>query len=451
MTTQIYATQVTAYYLAALASYEAGGAALNIAGGTLLVGDGNGSVPSISALIAANGVTHQVWSGQTINSVSVDPSNPNQLDIACEIPAAIGGAEIGPFNVTEFAILDVTGACCVVGTTNLQKTTSGEGQTSDLAWIAAIVCSVAGSVTVTPPSAGYATMAQVIAGYDANLPGVAAPITKTDTVNSAGWTNRVIGIASASQPADPVTPTWSAAALGAGRPASAAEYVAGAPTGGGFAWPWPTLQQVAASFASAASAIAAIGASLAGYLLKSGGTMTGALVLAADPTAAAQAATKHYVDASIAGVSGFLPEAGGTMTGALTLAADPTEPLEAATKEYVDNAVAGENPFTTTGIGAVLQLGLDYWAAGPATDLGTYLGTYGSLVYGTDPDGSGGAAGIYSSPGANWPFSESFQQMLRGVDARWPSSSPPGIWTIISVAGVPAATGGQTVWLRRTE
>jgi hypothetical protein len=39
--------------------------------------------------------------------------------------------------------------------------------------------------------------------------------------------------------------------------------------------------------------------SLSGYLLKSGGTMTGVLNLAADPTADAQAANKHYVDAAI--------------------------------------------------------------------------------------------------------------------------------------------------------
>jgi len=392
MTTQIYATQVTAYYLAALASYEAGGAALNIAGGTLLVGDGNGSVPSISALIAANGVTHQVWSGQTINSVSVDPSNPNQLDIACEIPAAIGGAEIGPFNVTEFAILDVTGACCVVGTTNLQKTTSGEGQTSDLAWIAAIVCSVAGSVTVTPPSAGYATMAQVIAGYDANLPGVAAPITKTDTVNSAGWTNRVIGIASASQPADPVTPTWSAAALGAGRPASAAEYAVGAPTSGGFAWPWPTLQQVAAEFASVMSAIAALGTSLSGYLLKSGGTMTGPLALAADPVSA----------------------------------------MQAATKEYVDNAVAAAeaaNPFTTTGVGAIVEM-----TAAPTSQTAMFDN---SLIGVTSAIGIVPNAGLsMTAGGIGWS----------GWDARWMTSAPPGEWQLQALAPFAANVLGR--WIR---
>ncbi len=249
MTTQIYATQVTQYFLNAVAAFEAGGAALNIAGGTLVVGDGNGSVPALSTLIADNGVTHEVWRGQTISSVSIDGVTPNQLDIECVIPAAINGVEIGPFSVTEFAILDALGNCCVVGTTNLQKTVSAQGQTSDLAWIAAIVLSAAGAVTVTPPSAGFATMTQVIQGVNANLPSCVAPLTKTDTVNPVGWIDRIFGIVKASQPAD-ATAASDAAAMGVGRAATAAEFAAGAPEVGGFSWPWPTLQQIFAALAA---------------------------------------------------------------------------------------------------------------------------------------------------------------------------------------------------------
>ena len=106
MTTQIYATAVTTYYLDAVAAFEAGGPILNIAGGTLVVGDGNGVVPSLSALLAAGGVTNEVWRGQTVQSVSVDAAVANQLDIQVAIPVALGGVEIGPFTVREFAILD---------------------------------------------------------------------------------------------------------------------------------------------------------------------------------------------------------------------------------------------------------------------------------------------------------------------------------------------------------
>jgi hypothetical protein len=65
---------------------------------------------------------------------------------------------------------------------------------------------------------------------------------------------------------------------------------------------------------------------------KAGGTMTGPLVLNADPTAALGAATKQYADKMV-------PKAGGTMTGLLVLSADPAAALGAATKQYVDNKV----------------------------------------------------------------------------------------------------------------
>jgi hypothetical protein len=433
MTTQTYATQPTAYYLAAQAAFAAGGPALDIAGGTLVVGDGNGAVPAISALIAANGVTHEVWRGQTIQSVSMDANNAAQLDIQCEVPAAIGGAEIGPFTVTEFAILDVLGNCCIVGTTSsLQKTVSSQGQTSDLTWIAAVACAV-GAVTLTPPTGGFASMAQVEAAFNANLPSCAVPLTKTDTPNAGGWIERVFGIEPASQPADPVTATTSAAAMGSGRPASAAEWAAGAPTAGGFAWPWPTLQQVAGALAAIVNSITALGASLAGYLLKSGGTMTGPLVLAADPTASPQAATKHYVDSAIGGISipsvaGYLPLAGGDMTGPLITARDPQTAMEAANKEYVDNSVAAANPFMETGVGAALMIsGQALDATGPA------VGTTAACTYSGGSAKWGGAA-----------FS----------DARWPSSAPPGEWTAQTViitgnfvtgAVLAGGSGGGTV------
>ena len=46
-----------------------------------------------------------------------------------------------------------------------------------------------------------------------------------------------------------------------------------------------------------------------------GGTLTGALTLAADPAMSLQSATKRYVDAQVATA---LPKTGGTLSGALT-------------------------------------------------------------------------------------------------------------------------------------
>lgn len=79
-------------------------------------------------------------------------------------------------------------------------------------------------------------------------------------------------------------------------------------------------------------------------LSKSGGTMTGNLVLNADPATDLQASTKHYVDSTVASaIGGFstadkLSLSGGTMTGNLILNADPVDLLGAVTKQYVDNA-----------------------------------------------------------------------------------------------------------------
>ena len=82
------------------------------------------------------------------------------------------------------------------------------------------------------------------------------------------------------------------------------------------------------------------------YFPYSGGTFTGMVTLAADPTSLLHAATKRYVDTSITTLtnttnSTFVPLAGGTMTGVLTLSSDPTLALHAATKEYVDTKASG--------------------------------------------------------------------------------------------------------------
>jgi hypothetical protein len=66
---------------------------------------------------------------------------------------------------------------------------------------------------------------------------------------------------------------------------------------------------------------------------KAGDTMLGALVLAANPTTALEAATKQYTDD---GLATKVSLAGDTMTGFLTLSGDPTAGLHAATKQYVD-------------------------------------------------------------------------------------------------------------------
>jgi hypothetical protein len=112
---------------------------------------------------------------------------------------------------------------------------------------------------------------------------------------------------------------------------------------------------------AAAAASSAAGAALP----LAGGTMTGPVVLAADPAADLQAATKQYVDGKIATLpppaavdqtardaaaaaqakaDAALPLSGGVMTGPVVLAADPAADLQAATKQYVDGKIASIPP-----------------------------------------------------------------------------------------------------------
>jgi hypothetical protein len=110
----------------------------------------------------------------------------------------------------------------------------------------------------------------------------------------------------------------------------------------------PRTQLTAAPYAirslSAASADNATTATTAttatNNVLKSGDTMTGALVLSGDPTVALGAATKQYVDS---GNALKLNLSGGTMTGQLVLSGNPTVALGAATKQYVDSGLSNLN------------------------------------------------------------------------------------------------------------
>ena len=66
------------------------------------------------------------------------------------------------------------------------------------------------------------------------------------------------------------------------------------------------LQTVTKSYVDTAiaNAVAAPATTPSTYVLKAGDTMTGPLVLPADPVSAQQAADKHYVDTSVAAVGG---------------------------------------------------------------------------------------------------------------------------------------------------
>jgi hypothetical protein len=135
----------------------------------------------------------------------------------------------------------------------------------------------------------------------------------------------------------------------------------------------------------------------ANTLSLAGGTLTGALTLATDPSLALQAATKRYTDTQ---VMTALPKAGGALSGALTLVADPTTALQAATKQYVDGQVASAVPKAGGTLTGALML-----AADPAGSLQAATKQYvdtrvsrggdtltGSLILAADPSVSMQAA-----------------------------------------------------------
>ena len=80
------------------------------------------------------------------------------------------------------------------------------------------------------------------------------------------------------------------------------------------------------------------------FVNETGDTMTGALILNADPLVDLDAATKQYVDGIDTAVKPALAakvaRAGDVMTGPLYLFAGPTVDLHAATKKYVDDQIA---------------------------------------------------------------------------------------------------------------
>ncbi len=165
---------------------------------TVILGDGNtgsgATVPPISTLQSTGAVTHQVWSGSIVQAVTVDASNANAVDVLCVVPAVdTSGAEIGPFYVTEFIITDELGAAMIAGTTLMPKLVTANGTAVDLAFIAEVGFSL-GTVVLTPPSAAFVSMAQVLAAFNAHLTSATAPITTSDTIDAQGWKNRVFGL-----------------------------------------------------------------------------------------------------------------------------------------------------------------------------------------------------------------------------------------------------------------
>jgi hypothetical protein len=183
----------------------------------------------------------------------------------------------------------------------------------------------------------------------------------------------------------------------------------------------------------------------AGWVLSvnhAGDTMTGPLILAADPTAPLQAATKQTVDAKLA-------KAGDTMTGPLILAADPTAPLQAATKQYAD-ASGGAGKVSKSGdtMTGLLTVNAGISMPGAQTFRSTAASDGGGNYYGgfniCDPNlGSNVGTQAFHSPGnyVAWiAFVQNAGFQLRS-DASAFKSGGTTAWQIYSDSRIKDVTG----------
>jgi len=96
------------------------------------------------------------------------------------------------------------------------------------------------------------------------------------------------------------------------------------------------------------------------YLSKSGGTLSGPIVLPGNPTSNLQVAPKQYMDAAVSSfeyqitnlkngssninINNYMPLTGGTMTGNLSIPSVPTISSQMASKSYVDGLITKINP-----------------------------------------------------------------------------------------------------------
>jgi hypothetical protein len=402
--TDVYSTVPTSWLLAAEQAFAAGGAAIDLGGGTLKVGDGNGFTPTASQIIANGGVLHQVWQGP-VNGGERDPSNALQININCLIPTVdASGAEIGPFTVREFAIYDASGHLALVGTTNLPKSTSAQGQPTALQWWACYAAAVANSVTVQPPSGSWPTLGQIQAGV-AGLLTANAPLSVAATLQSSGWTRWLLSIASAGL-----------SALGVGRPATDAEFVAGTPAAGGYAFPWVQIEQVQGAISALASIFAKKTAFSPVYV-----TSTRSVTVAAG-------ATRCRIKGNTAGAGG------GGSYGANGAG------IGGGGGAFVDALFSG----LAAGQGISFSLGAAGLGGGGTPSNGTPSGTttitlpVGSI---TVTSAAGGAAGNNTIPGINTPGSVA---TVTGADSfvTYPGAGGGyGFW-VGSAAGSNSLSGG---------
>ena len=144
---------------------------------------------TIGGTAAATGDRFAVLNPATGAVVATAPNatDATQIDIGVVIPAAIGGHEVGPFQINEFALLDAGGECLVVGQMNSYKGTAATGLPGDLAFIVQIGASASDVVISSPGSSIFLTEVDIRNAMNAHQPTADAPLTQTDTMVAGRW------------------------------------------------------------------------------------------------------------------------------------------------------------------------------------------------------------------------------------------------------------------------
>lgn len=143
--TDTYGWRMTPAGLALIASAIASNTPIGIA--TLVLGDGGGSVPPVSA----TGIVREVWRGP-VSTVRRAPDNPLLVEVQAVVPVTAG-----PFVIREAAILSTDGTpLALCRRTDLYK--GGPQETHTIDMLARIAVSDAAVIDMTVDSGTYATL-----------------------------------------------------------------------------------------------------------------------------------------------------------------------------------------------------------------------------------------------------------------------------------------------------
>lgn len=161
-----------------------------------------------------------------------------------------------------------------------------------------------------------------------NFPGALDDNTSLPNPTSGSYTNNPSHAALHGNAGDAIKALETKVGTGASTPPGSG-YILTSSSNGTSSWQAPAPAGVWGAITGTLSNQTDLQAALNAKVNLSGGTMTGLLILSADPSNVLGAATKQYVDTKLA-------LSGGTLTGNLILNADPSANLGAATKQYVD-------------------------------------------------------------------------------------------------------------------